>query len=387
MIRSAIRKHSILIFIIAVLALPLALAGQVKVTRVTAPESIASKKGVFYSLPRTVLTVTIEYTETDRLPGPYASFASELLGMEDAIKEKQVSFSVDHVSISSHSEPDPDQVFFVEMQEKAEEAALIAFTNCGLMMGSTGLTEETAHESSGFKAMGSDTLSEAALFPAYKRSSTKEVVDTIIRIVTFDTVSYQEKILQRLQVDQTEKEKAEEAVSMINTIGQDQYSLLVGYQETAYDHGAIKFMFDQLGKQRQSYLTLFSGITRHQKHSVSYTVVPVEEMIDGSYELAGFSVTKGVAGLKEGETISLEIVRTGNTALIGGVQQAAAGNGSGYYYRIPETCVVSVKLNGQVVEEEALIINQAGVVRRLPPEVNQVEFYPSTGSIKKVILK
>jgi hypothetical protein len=60
---------------------------------------------------------------------------------------------------------------------------------------------------------------------------------------------------------------------------------------------------------------------------------------------------------------------------------------SGYYYRIPETCEVSLNYQGESLVKETIVINQAGVVRNLPPDITYVRFDPRTGGITKVVLK
>jgi hypothetical protein len=66
---------------------------------------------------------------------------------------------------------------------------------------------------------------------------------------------------------------------------------------------------------------------------------------------------------------------------------APAVGPAGYYYRIPETCEVSINFQGEILVQESLIINQAGVVRNLPPTINYVKFNTRTGGIEKLILR
>jgi hypothetical protein len=187
-------------------------------------------------------------------------------------------------------------------------------------------------------------------------------------------------------VERTDKEQAEEASAMINEITQDQYSLLVGYQETAYSYETIKYMYDQLETRRRNYLQLFTGITRKEKLDARYFVVPIPETLGAPYPVAGFNSTTGLTEPGGGNDVDLKIEGDGMAEILGEASTSAMGF-SGYYYRIPETCEVSLNYQGESLVKETIVINQAGVVRNLPPDITYVRFDPRTGGITKVVLK
>ena len=361
---------------------------QVRVSRITGETNMPGRTGVLYSLPRTVLVVDIEYTRTDEIPGPYASLSQELLGMDQVIAERRTLFSLEDAGISSYVEPDPGQLFMVEMDEKASEAVWMEFSRNGLLAGAHWMEEEQLEAGPWMKDHGVPAIETRESFPFYKEASLKEVVDTITRVVTFDTLTYREKILKRLMVKQTDREKATEAAAMIHDIGQDQYTLLVGYQETAYEYEAIRYMYDQLEAQRRNYLQLFIGITRTEKRTARYFIVPEEGMLGTQHVIAGFSSESGMLPAGEGEDIVLAIETKGLASIIGSTfPPAAAAAATGFSYRVPETCRVSVEMRKEVLYQTSMVINQAGKVRSLPPSITRVEFDPVTGGIRKILYK
>ena len=362
------------------------LSAQLRVKQVKSPNDIAGKNGIIYSLPRTVLVVDLWYTRTDDIPGPYAEFAGELLGDDEVIRTAKVSHTLDDACITAYVEPDPGQLYMVETEEKNEQSVLIEFSSNGLLVGSglLGAKEKTALSRTERPTGGALDMQE--IFPAYKKAIMKEVIDTITRVVTFDTLTYTEKILKRLLIEQTEREKAAEASALIHDIGQDQYALLVGYQETAYSYEAIRYMYDQLESQRSSYLKLFTGVTRSEKLHARYYIVPDPGAMESPYRIAGFDSQQGLVGPGAGDDIFLTIEGSGVSALVGNFLPSTTGP-SGYFYRIPENCLVTILFDGSALAQETIVVNQAGVVRNLPPRITEVEFDGLTGGLKRVIYK
>ena len=84
----------------------------------------AFTEGVVYSLPQTGVRVKVFATRTDFIPGPYARFADQLLGITDAGTEAGSEWVITDVSFETFSEPDPMQVF------KAKDVFLFLTAEC-----------------------------------------------------------------------------------------------------------------------------------------------------------------------------------------------------------------------------------------------------------------
>ncbi len=78
-------------------------------------DTLALRDGsLVYALPRTVFTIRIEFERTIEIPGPYARYAGELLGLDDVILSEGENWSVKSVSLSSHEEADPSEFYVIE---------------------------------------------------------------------------------------------------------------------------------------------------------------------------------------------------------------------------------------------------------------------------------
>jgi hypothetical protein len=105
-------KPSLLFTGIFVLFVNLAFA-QTQVVKVAALKT--NDYGVRYVLPKTVLKVNIEYSETKRKAGIYAKYASRYLGIDEAdvIMEDQTYCTLENVSVTEASVPNKEQSYLV----------------------------------------------------------------------------------------------------------------------------------------------------------------------------------------------------------------------------------------------------------------------------------
>jgi hypothetical protein len=63
---------------------------------------ILREGSIVYGLPRTVLTFTVDFERTIEKPGPYARYASDLLGLDKVITEANEVWTIEGISVSSH---------------------------------------------------------------------------------------------------------------------------------------------------------------------------------------------------------------------------------------------------------------------------------------------
>ncbi len=101
----------------------LPLGGEVKVT----------EGSIVYALPQTVFVFDITARKTIEVPGPYARFAGEMLGLNDVITEENESWSLGDVSVSCVEELDPSQ-FYIIQGTTLMQTNLLALKKNGLVL-------------------------------------------------------------------------------------------------------------------------------------------------------------------------------------------------------------------------------------------------------------
>jgi hypothetical protein len=72
--------------------------------------------GVFYALPQTVLKLDVPITRKDLEPGKYAEFAGFFFPGEEAVEKKDIKFSIGKPAFDSRGEPDPEEIYLVNIQ-------------------------------------------------------------------------------------------------------------------------------------------------------------------------------------------------------------------------------------------------------------------------------
>ena len=79
------------------------------------------KSAFIYALPRTVVTTEVTAIRHVTIPGPYHEYADEFLGIKDVPHEKKVFWTIDHATLDSHVEVDPDYYYSVKDPGSAEK--------------------------------------------------------------------------------------------------------------------------------------------------------------------------------------------------------------------------------------------------------------------------
>jgi hypothetical protein len=376
----------VVLFILMITATD-SIRAQVRVSKVTGPDMISGKKGIVYTLPRTQIHVDLLVSKTQQFPGPLAEFADDYLGIDDVITKSSVLYAVENASIFSTTESDPNQVYLIEKEEKSSGEIWISFGKSTPLL-TLEKFDKTVNPP-GFKTWNEhlfEAPDPAYLFKKYTESPTREVIDTIIRRVSIDTLVIEEKTFKRSMVEFSDQEKAQEAADKIRQIEKDKYNLLVGYQETAYSREAMEFMYNKLEEERMEYLKLFTGVSVKEILKLNYQFFPDSGKEEQEYRLAAVSKFNGVIS-PDGQNDVKVILQTDSEILK--LADAAAGQPvtTGFVYRVSMFAQAVLTVQGKEMDSKRLEILQFGPIQSLPPEFKRVEFDMETGALKSVVLE
>lgn len=373
------------VLIILSLALSQYTVAQVRVSRVTGPEMLSGKKGIVYTLPRTRIHVDLWISKTQQYPGPLAEFAAEYLGIDEVITKNTVTYSIEKATINTSLEADPGQVYLVEKEEKSSGETWISFGGSAPV-----LTLETFDKTispQGFSSWNKDLYlapGQAHLFSKYTDSPRRDVIDTIIRKVSIDTLVFEKKIYKHSMVEFTDREKAMEASEQIRQIERDKYNLLIGYQETAYSRETLEFMINELEMQRMEYLSLFSGVSVKETYKFDYIVIPEAGHEGLTYKIAGFSKSNGIIAPDGQNDLTVDIIPDETNILSKGFIENQSI--TGIVYRVPVSVLAVLSYQGKEMDSQRIEVMQLGSIIALPPEVKRVEFNPETGRLQSVVI-
>ncbi|MBN2175642.1 MAG: DUF4831 family protein [Bacteroidales bacterium] len=370
------------------------LQAQIIVQKVKPDLSLTDKQGVFYALPLTAIRVDLKVKKTEYYAGPYAEYASKYLDLEGVITNDYNDYSITDLKLNSIAVPDPDNYYFAEIDEKAikeNKAVIFSMSGSGLMLGLNGGIPAADFNEFRDKTIAS-TGQDKNLFNYFAESNLYETYDTIIQLVVVDTVRVEKVHLERKWVEKSTEQKAVEAANMISKIRESRFNLLTGYQEVAYEGSSITYMDKEMKKLEKEYLSLFTGISIEKELTYTFTVIPDPEEQPNQVPVFVFSDRTGVkeANAAGGEKISIHIERMGNTENISKLtasREQSSKSGRGFYYRIPQSTLVSISIGNDLKVEKLIPICQYGSVSYLPSMITVAQFHPETGAVSKLVIE
>lgn len=348
-------------------------------------------KGIYYALPRSVVAIDVEVTQTVKKPGPYAAYAERYLGLNEVIFSPATSYEISRVSINGYAEPDPNQIYYVALQDEEEQILYMSLTEEGLIASvnrkfdnedfQSGLSESTDY---GY--FGSD-----ATFNYFIDTNLKEQIDTVIEHVRMDTITVQRQTLRRSWVEKGEELRASEVADYILEIREKKFDLISGFQEINYSKEALAYMYSEMDKLESDYLDLFTGITASQTINYRFIHTPEKDRTDIRHTLFRFSQNEGVLPANEnagGVPVTIAYQRSHTTdELNRQIRESSEGSRrtvAGFHYRVPEYANLLIYTGNEKRAETRMQINQFGIVTSLPPGKSTIEFYPNTGSVKSI---
>ena len=366
--------------------------GQMNVVPFSSGKPSPEKDGIIYSLPRNVIKIQIEVLKRENFKGPFSEFAGKMLGLTNVIIENSTSYKLGTVIMTSIAEVDPQQFYFVEIDDKVKDSRslMITMSEAGYISGFADIGQNKKEVRT---ALVSGDFSNENLKPF--RDLLKPVliekVDTVIRRISIDTTTVEEKVLKRSISEKTPEQQAREAADLIYRIEDNKFSLITGYQEVNYSRESLEFMIDQLNKMEKEYLAMFKGQTRESQQVYTYYVTP-EPSTDGTLEtICRFSKTKGISDKAgtSGESVSLVVTPLNqNKAIEDFVKQRdqVARKLHGFYYRVPEKTLTTLRVGGIPVAEQQMLISQLGIITFLPAgNMSNVRFDTETGNVIQAV--
>jgi uncharacterized lipoprotein YehR (DUF1307 family) len=376
------------------LGLLIAACSTINVHHVENTKAKVMNDGVYYSLPKTMISVEVTVDKINKVKGPYSDYAAKYLGISNVISENSVSYSLANVKINSYSVPDPAQYYFVELPKcgHRKNAVMMQLSESGIINSINAPAETKPNSEANSAIETTDALNEPPSL-TFLSSNLAETFDTSIVQVYLDTSFLTKKVIKRVTVEKTEEQKAKEASDLLMKIRGEKFNMIRGFAEVNYSKESIEYMTQQLDKLENEYLNLFTGITVKHQQKYYFVFNPSYTENTVSTPLFRFSAKEGILDTtnNHGDNVYLSIQRSGNTKVVADFEKAKTDTKKkkhGYYYRIPEYATVSIVCNDKIKAESNLLIDQYGAVSELPIKKSlKITYYPNSGSLKTVSYK
>ncbi len=363
-------------FTALIIALILALPsfGQRKRKDSEVPAIPAYKEGIVYSLPRTGIRVYVEAVCKKFVPGPYAAYAEQLLGIKDAKNTPSIKWTISNLKIETFSEPDPGQVYKA-LGDGASRISL-AYNGCIAGINTTnvpGFSPKTVTNKSFREPQKDDGF------------SFEYFTDTPFVTEGDSTNNF-------MPVRITTEQKAAEAAQRVLNCRMNQYDLAALRIDGEYPDGkAYEVSLEELKRTEKNYITLFTGRTTYKKESCSFEYTPTGT---GKNQAVIFRISNenGIVSASDlsGKPVMIEFEKPESPADKATSENPNAGE-SGVFYRIPGSANIKITYELNTLATVHATIAQFGIVAPVPEnllkENYSIQFHPETGAIKSVTSK
>lgn len=326
---------------------------------------------ISYNLPRNMIKLEVTVEETSYYIGPYAEFASELLGTNDYIKENKTEINIKNIDIQLGTEADPNALFFVENDEKSKEPMP------NLILDYDGIIKAV-----GFDNIPSEMNIERNCFVYDNTDYTDQPSVTFIEIIDnqededADDDEEEEGKGSRAPKKLTKEDKAKIAVEKIDKIRNAYFELVSGFQEVSYGD-ALPCMVKNIKDIENEYVSLFKGKKTTRTYKQYFYITPEKNH-------ANATITCG--RLENGDAFKIQFDTKNGSANIAALndEDLNTAQTNKIFYRIPAQTNITVTYGKDILVNKVLIISQFGEYRLILPKNNKILFNPNTGQIVTV---
>jgi hypothetical protein len=338
---------------------------QTNVVKVNAIKS--NNYGVQYFLPKTVLEIEVEYSETEQKAGPYAKYASKYLGMSEqlVIPENQTYYTLNNVHVTATGTPNKKESYLIELKAKTT-APFVYLTEEGLIC-----------------TINADYVSPPAPEKQIEKSTAAPALSINPQSV------YTEEYLRAGSIGKM----AEIAAKQIYRIRESRSDILTGEAENAPKDGeAMKIVLANLEAQEKVWTELFTGSVATEKKTGKFRIEPVADVnkeilfrfskyrgIVDNDDLSGIPVYINLKDLKTVDPVEIDPKRKEKEQ-------------KSIVYNVPGTVRVEIVYGTKQLYQGEHPATQLGITQILATSLFedkkaavQIYFYPFTGAIKQII--
>lgn len=320
-----------------------------------------------YSLPKTVLDITIETEHTVQQPGQFYNYANRHLGIANAIKKPHSTVTVKRITITARGVADPDKRYTVQFKSGTGATMLLNDAEVPLAVNQDNVTMPAA----------------PTLPKAMPRQPT--ILDTEVarHAVTMDITRAS-----------SQAKKAELTAQRIFELREQRSDLISGNADNMPpDGGAIKVALEALNAQEEALTAMFQGTTSMFTDVQTVSFVPGQADSTGVI-IARISPLDGIVDVNNltGMPLYLDfkVIEKGVLPVNEKGQEKTFPKG-GLAYTIPGSAQISMSFNGKEIASRTFDIAQLGVTFGIDPgwftkknSSGFVEFSPVTGAIVKL---
>jgi hypothetical protein len=321
---------------------------------------------IVYALPMTVLEFDIIAEKTIEVPGPYAAYAGEMLGLDNVIVSENEFWSLADLRLGAVEELDPEQ-FYVIQGTSLMQTNLLAMKASGLVLD----INPEIYSHTGYSQLQGGGVWSGLLFPdrgANEYVSTK--TDTAYKVVKADTAFIRVPYLVQKKKGMTVAEEAREAADRLLELREGRHMILTGETNIFPQDGAA---IDEINRLDREYTALFAG--KQWSETIHYKMwfTPVMSMAGTKTPVFSFSEIDGVipSGSSRGKPVYIEMQPSGKTKELNLIVRPVSSEKElaardRLYYRVPDVVDIRVTSGDETLVTTRKLVYQFGNIVALP---------------------
>lgn len=319
------------------------------------PQGMGSKSVEGYTLPRTVVSVTMVIEREVILRGPYAKFASQYLGISGAAMSDKQNYRIIDASLGYYEEPDPAQTYHLDRPVDQQSKA---FHWLSVLPQVQPLLADADY--AGAAIGNNNPFTDVSMNPLYGATAAQSGLA--------GEEGFGELPVNRTSsVEKSTEQMAADAAGSIFTLRKRRFDLVTGEIGDNVFGAGLPAAIKEMDRLESEYLALFVGKRYTQRIVKTFSVLPGDK---GTAIVCRFSAGKGVVPDTDlsGRPIVIEM------AAEAGAKAGAADGGAGAVkkgavsvrYRVPAVQIVRLVDGTDELARERIPVFQLGSVTSAP---------------------
>ncbi len=344
--------------------------------------------GLIYALPKSEIRISLEITEQIKQKGVFSEYTHLYFNTKNAVMKDDIKYYISDFTVKTIPVIDSSQIYKIISPKNINPLLLnLSKENfiSGINLNDVQAGEVNKEQIHNRNNVVKNTVSDYA---DISLSSVREIrYDTIYKEVLRDSAMIKIPVIRKKEVYKSKAKQAKETAEMIFNLRDDRYALLTGENDgnNFPDGEALKQMIKKLSELEKNYMSLFTGREINVKKVYQYEFIPENTEDTVLQTMFYFSDKKGITNDTTDTPVILYFIPKKISDKL--VTRISTKN-KGILYRIPGKAEVSIKMRDKELYNSELEIPQIGTLNIIPANLFKskitVEFYPETGSLKRI---
>lgn len=319
--------------------------------------------GLVYSLPITAFEVTVSAVKQTEKAGPFYKYAGKYIGTANVIKEDNVSWTIENISVRPYGIPDPDSRYI--MQLKSGATTYIGVAEDGMLLSINCQPRVDNDEIQKLPVLKSDDIAPE---------------------------EYLQYVGEDFMIAQSGFKQAEMLAEELMEIRDAKISLTRGTADVMPSDGRqLELMLNSLEHQEKALTAAFAGNTYRERVTRTFTFVPVGNGRKVLFRMSDFG---GIVDADDysGEPVYVSVEITHEAELpVDAKGEEKKFPKDGVAYCEPGAALISLSHKGKELFSKEFEMSQFGVVFGLNPSIftdkkepSFAIFDPATGAVREL---